>query len=59
MAILKELQTRYGNEELLAKSRKLMPALRESSDKAVSRVISVLDRTNRALEQELLLSLPL
>jgi hypothetical protein len=55
---LEELVAKYGNEELLSKSRKLMPGLRESSDEAVCRVVSALDSTSRALEQELLLSLP-
>ncbi len=55
---LEELVAKYGREELLAKSRKLMPGLRGSSDEAVRRVVSVLNSTGRALEQELLLSLP-
>ncbi|MCD6589074.1 MAG: hypothetical protein J7K88_11045 [Candidatus Fermentibacteraceae bacterium] len=55
---LEELVAKYGSEELLAKSRKLMPELRGSSDKAVRRVVSILNSTGRALEQELLLSLP-
>jgi hypothetical protein len=53
---LEELVARYGNSELLEKSSALIPGLRGSGDVSVARVINALDATNRALEQEILLT---
>jgi hypothetical protein len=47
--------SRYGNRELLRKSRKLLATVRASDDPQVRRVVDLIDEHGRALEQEALL----
>ncbi len=52
---LDERLHRYGNTELLRKSRRLLSELRRSEDAQVRRVVELMDEHGRALEQEALL----
>lgn len=54
-ADLDERLHRYGNPELLRKSRKLLGELRRSEDAQVRRVVASMDEHGCALEQEALL----
>ncbi|PIE51938.1 hypothetical protein CSA37_09175 [Candidatus Fermentibacteria bacterium] len=54
---LNALVRKYGSEILLEKSAHLIPRLSATGDKAVKSVLEILLRNNRALEQEVLVSL--
>ena len=54
---LNALVKKYGSETLLEKSAHLIPRLHETDDETVKKVLEVLLRNNRALEQEALLAI--
>lgn len=54
---LNALVKKYGSETLLGKSAHLIPRLHEAADNVVKEVLEILLRNNRALEQEVLISM--
>jgi len=53
---LESLMLRYGKADLLESSKSVLMRLREEKDETASKIISLMDRYNCGLEQEILLS---